>query len=275
MTDIEEEKRKKRGVSRNKLLKQLHQEGVREVDLLGEPSGRSYDFYVIYGMPKRRVKVPRSEKYGSPPRILPPPTGWIAEEEVSDENDQPEKAQEVVVQCEVLHMDLSQGNGSTKDQQEVEIDAAEKVIFKRPNMKLTKHLRPLYVKALVNGIHVVKVLIDNGAAINTIPSRMRKFAKTESNMIPTEVILTSFNGGATSVKGVMPLDITIGRTTRTTVFFVIDGPTNVMCCLEEIGFIGVIAYRPRSTSASFSEITRVKQKWSKQTTGLLLQKQTR
>ncbi|CAA3006189.1 Hypothetical predicted protein [Olea europaea subsp. europaea] len=103
----------------------------------------------------------------------------------------------------------------------------KKVIFKRLIMKLNKHLRPLYVKALVDGIPVAKVLVDNGAAINTIPSRMmRKFAKTESDMIPTEVILTSFNGGATSVKGVMPLDITIGTTNRTTVFFVIDGFTS-------------------------------------------------
>lgn len=94
-------------------------------------------------------------------------------------------------------------------------------------MKLTKHLRPLYVKALVNGVPVAKVLVDNGAAINTIPSRMmRKLAKTEGDMIPTEVIRTSFNGGATSAKGVMPLDITIGTTTRTTVFFIIDGPTS-------------------------------------------------
>ncbi|CAA2968874.1 Hypothetical predicted protein [Olea europaea subsp. europaea] len=94
-------------------------------------------------------------------------------------------------------------------------------------MKLTKHLRPLYVKALVNGIPVAKVLIDNGATINTIPSRMmRKFAKTERDVIPTEIILTSFNGGATSAKGVMPLDITLGITTRATVFFVIDGPTS-------------------------------------------------
>ncbi|CAI9757396.1 unnamed protein product [Fraxinus pennsylvanica] len=94
-------------------------------------------------------------------------------------------------------------------------------------MKLTKHLRPLYVKALVNGIPVAKVLIDNGTAINTIPSRMmRKFVKTENYMISIEVILTSFNGGSTSTKGVMPLNITVGTTIRTTVFFVIDGPTS-------------------------------------------------
>lgn len=100
-----------------------------------------------------------------------------------------------------MHVDLSYENKSRDDKQEVEIGTAEKVIFKRPAMKLTKHLKPLYVKALVNGILVAKVLIDNGAAINTIPSRMiRKFVKADSDMISIEVILTNFNGGVTLAK---------------------------------------------------------------------------
>ncbi|CAI9786863.1 unnamed protein product [Fraxinus pennsylvanica] len=204
----------------------LNRAGVREVDLLGKPSGRSFDYYVLNGTLKRKRRVPRSEKYGLPPRILPPPTGWVTGKEVLESSKK--EIQETKAQCDILYVDLSQKDNSTEDKQEVEIDAAEKVIFKRLNMKLTKHLRPLYVKALVNGIPVAKVLIDNGVAINTFPSRMmRTFAKTESDMIPTEVILTSFNGGATSTKGVMPLDITVGTTTRTTVFFfVIDGPTS-------------------------------------------------
>ncbi|CAA2968873.1 Hypothetical predicted protein [Olea europaea subsp. europaea] len=91
MTDIEEEidleaERRKRGVSHNTLLKQLYREGVRKVDLLGEPSGRSFNYYVLYGTPKRKNRVPRSEKYGSPPIIMPPPTGWITEKEALGNN---------------------------------------------------------------------------------------------------------------------------------------------------------------------------------------------
>ncbi|CAA3006188.1 Hypothetical predicted protein [Olea europaea subsp. europaea] len=57
MMDIEEEidleaERRKREILHNILLKQLHREGVREVDLLGKPSGRSFDYYVLYGTPK-------------------------------------------------------------------------------------------------------------------------------------------------------------------------------------------------------------------------------
>ncbi|KAL2526902.1 Uncharacterized protein Adt_11956 [Abeliophyllum distichum] len=77
MTDIEEEidlemERRRMGVSHNNLLKQLYQEGVQEVDLLGESSGRSFDYYVLNGTPKRKVRVRRFEKYGSPLKILPP-----------------------------------------------------------------------------------------------------------------------------------------------------------------------------------------------------------
>ncbi|KAL2531385.1 Uncharacterized protein Adt_04736 [Abeliophyllum distichum] len=168
-------------------------EGEEHGDLLDESSGRSFDYYVLYRTPKRKVRVPRFEKYGSPPRILPPPTSWVNGEEVQEESDR--EIQKAEDQCEMLHVKLVQEVDSKGDKQEVEIEAAEKVIFRRPTVKLTKHLRPLYVKALVNDIPIAKVLIDNGAAINTIPSRMiKKFTKTKSDMIPTEVILTSFNG---------------------------------------------------------------------------------
>ncbi|CAA3031992.1 uncharacterized protein LOC111401971 isoform X1, partial [Olea europaea subsp. europaea] len=129
MTDIEEEidlkaERRKRGVSHNTLLKQLHREGVREADLLGEPSGHFFDYYVLYGTPKRKKRVPRSEKYGSPPRIMSPPTGWITEEEALENSKK--EIQETEAQCDILHVDLSQKDNSTEDKQEVEIDAAEK-----------------------------------------------------------------------------------------------------------------------------------------------------
>ncbi|KAL2490816.1 Uncharacterized protein Adt_26444 [Abeliophyllum distichum] len=56
MTDIEEEidleaERRIRRISYNNLLKQLYQEGNPVVGLLGEPSGRSFDYYVLYATP--------------------------------------------------------------------------------------------------------------------------------------------------------------------------------------------------------------------------------
>ncbi|KAL2532398.1 hypothetical protein Adt_05749 [Abeliophyllum distichum] len=81
-------------------------DGVREVDLLGEPSRHSFDYYVLYGTHKRKVRVPRSEKYGSPPRILPSPMGWVIEEEAQEKSKK--EVQNAEDQCEILHVNLSQ-----------------------------------------------------------------------------------------------------------------------------------------------------------------------
>ncbi|KAL2486670.1 hypothetical protein Adt_31426 [Abeliophyllum distichum] len=73
--DLEAESRIRR-VSYNNLLGQLYQEGNLVVGLLGEPYGRSFDYYVLYGMPTKKKMVHRAEKYGLPPKIVLPPTSW-------------------------------------------------------------------------------------------------------------------------------------------------------------------------------------------------------
>ena len=39
-------------------------------------------------------------------------------------------------------------------------------------MEMTRHIKPLYVRAHLNGRPISKVLIDNGLAVNVIPLRM-------------------------------------------------------------------------------------------------------
>ena len=46
------------------------------------------------------------------------------------------------------------------------------ITFNKPIALMAKHLKPLYVKAHFNGIPVSKVLVDNGASINILPSQM-------------------------------------------------------------------------------------------------------
>lgn len=57
--------------------------------------------------------MPRSEKYGSPPRIIPPPTGWVTDEEALENSK--EEIQETEAQRDMLHVDLSQGDNSTEN----------------------------------------------------------------------------------------------------------------------------------------------------------------
>ncbi|KAL2497797.1 Uncharacterized protein Adt_23347 [Abeliophyllum distichum] len=240
MTDTDEDidleaERMVRIISYNNLLKQLYQEGNPVVDLLGDTFGRSFDYYVLYKTLKRKKRVPCTKKYGPPLEIVPPPTGC---EEFSEDFMQIKEVKEVK-NMEILQVNVSSKDKLEKDKKKVEIASKEKVIFNKPSLNLTKHLRPLYVKALVNGIPMAKVFINNGVSINTIPYKMLiNDAKYDDDMILTEVILTSFNGRTTSAKGVMPLDITVESATRTTVFFMINGPTSynvlLLNCLAKL-----------------------------------------
>ena len=39
-------------------------------------------------------------------------------------------------------------------------------------MEMTRHIKPLYVRAHLNGRPVSKVLINNGSTVNVMPLRM-------------------------------------------------------------------------------------------------------
>lgn len=61
---------------------------------------------------------------------------------------------------------------------------ASKVIFAKPPEEMTKHLRPLYIKAHIDGKPVSRVLVGNGAAVNILPLRMvRRFSKSEQDLL--------------------------------------------------------------------------------------------
>ncbi|KAL2531903.1 hypothetical protein Adt_05254 [Abeliophyllum distichum] len=142
MTDIEEE------IDLEAEQQSIHQEGNSVMGLLGKPFGRSFNYYVLYGTPTRKKIVPQSKKYRSPPIIVPLYTGWkdpsrdiIQFEEVKGTHGK-----------EILQVGLSDDAEAEENKENVEVNTKEMVVFKRPSIKLTKHLRPLYVKALINGI---------------------------------------------------------------------------------------------------------------------------
>lgn len=39
---------------------------------------------------------------------------------------------------------------------------------------MTKHIKPLYIIALLDGQPIPRILVDNGAAVNILPARMLK-----------------------------------------------------------------------------------------------------
>ena len=46
------------------------------------------------------------------------------------------------------------------------------MMLEKPMVEMIRHIKPLYVKACLNGKLVSKVLVDNGSEINMMPLRM-------------------------------------------------------------------------------------------------------
>ena len=62
-----------------------------------------------------------------------------------------------------------------------------------PKEELVRHLRPLYIQAHVSGQPINKVLVDNGAVVNILPSRMLKVLnEKDENLVHTDIKVSNF-----------------------------------------------------------------------------------
>ncbi|EEF41744.1 conserved hypothetical protein [Ricinus communis] len=63
--------------------------------------------------------------------------------------------------------------------------------FEKPPTRMTRHIRPLYIKAEANGVLINRVLIDEGAWANVLPLRMlKKLHIKKENFSETDVLMT-------------------------------------------------------------------------------------
>jgi hypothetical protein len=97
------------------------------------------------------------------------------------------------------------------------------VIFEKPRERSYRHLKALYLRGYINGQPVNKMLVDTGAAVNIMPySMLRRLGRSSSDLIKTNVTLSDFNGQASEAQGVLNVDLTVGRKTIPTTFFIVD-----------------------------------------------------
>jgi hypothetical protein len=98
-----------------------------------------------------------------------------------------------------------------------------KIVFEKPILAMCQHLKPLYIKAHMDGRPVNRVLVDNGAAVSILPiSMLRKLLKTENDLIAIDVSISGFAGGAIKMKGVIPIEVKVGSKVATVAFFVVN-----------------------------------------------------
>ena len=63
-------------------------------------------------------------------------------------------------------------------------------------------------------------MIDNESSVNVMPLRMlRALERNISDMIETEVIVSTFTEEVSNTLGILPIDIIIDRKTSLSVFF--------------------------------------------------------
>ncbi|CAL2246493.1 unnamed protein product [Prunus armeniaca] len=86
-----------------------------------------------------------------------------------------------------------------------------------------RHLKPLYISAHVEGVPVSKVFVDCGATVNILPySLMKKLDKSKEDLIPSDVVMSSFVGDKSKTIGVLPFKITVADQMRVAAFYVVE-----------------------------------------------------
>ena len=84
----------------------------------------------------------------------------------------------------------------------------DKMVFSRPSLTLANHLKPIYVTAHLERVPFKRVLIDGGAAFIVLPyKQMKRVCRSEDDLIPTDLTVSSFSGAITRTFSILPLEV--------------------------------------------------------------------
>ncbi|KAM1185757.1 hypothetical protein ACFX2G_015337 [Malus domestica] len=131
-----------------------------------------------------------------------------------------------VVAKEAGHIDfvtIVEVESTTKDDN---LKATLAELFPRSLSAKLHHLKPLYITAHIEGYPVSKVFVDCGATVNIMPVNvMKALHRSNDELIPSRITMSSFVGDKSQTKGVLPLAVNITGRNHMTVFFIVDSKT--------------------------------------------------
>ncbi|XP_050897147.1 uncharacterized protein LOC127103965 [Lathyrus oleraceus] len=116
-------------------------------------------------------------------------------------------------------------------------------MFERPSPGMIYHLKPLFIRAKVDGMAVNKVFVDEGAAVNLMPYTLfKKMGKVDEDLQQHNMVLSNYEGKTSNIMGVVQVDLAVGTTTHSTFFMVIHSKANFNLLLGRewihgIGFV--------------------------------------
>ncbi|GKV11349.1 hypothetical protein SLEP1_g22613 [Rubroshorea leprosula] len=75
------------------------------------------------------------------------------------------------------------------------VDSVDKIIFEKPEERMARHIRPLYIREDLDGMLINQVLVGNGAAVNVLSTYMlHKIGKSLGDLMETKVTISDFTG---------------------------------------------------------------------------------
>ncbi|XP_070668282.1 uncharacterized protein [Malus domestica] len=97
------------------------------------------------------------------------------------------------------------------------------MVFNRPSLAQANHLKPIYLTAHLEEVLFKRVLIDGGSSVNVLPiKQMKKLCRSEEDLIPTDLTVSSFSGAITKTYGILPLEVDLGSKQIMMAFFMVD-----------------------------------------------------
>jgi hypothetical protein len=107
-------------------------------------------------------------------------------------------------------------------------EAAEKClspkegVFENPE-ESSQYLKPLYVRGHINGKPISRMLIDGGTVVNLMSySIFKKLGREDDELVKTNLMLNGVGGNPIEARGVVSIELTIGRKLFDTAFFVVE-----------------------------------------------------
>ncbi|KAM2167850.1 hypothetical protein ACFX1Q_037357 [Malus domestica] len=108
---------------------------------------------------------------------------------------------------------------------------SDKMVFICLSSSLANHLKPIYVTAHLEGVPFKRVLIDGRATINVLSyKQMKKMCRSEGDLIPTDLTVSSFFEAITKTHGILPLEVYLGSK-QMLAFFVMDNTSTYVALL--------------------------------------------
>jgi hypothetical protein len=87
----------------------------------------------------------------------------------------------------------------------------------------SQHLKPLYVHGHIDGKPISKMLINGDATINLMSySVLKKLEREDDELVKTNLMLNGVGGNLIEAKGIVSMELTVGRKSLATAFFIIE-----------------------------------------------------